>query len=67
MLMIRKVLSFGFFPSGTILYAITVKKRNIESVLDRINNHYGGIEGYLNSAGLDGSHLVKLRERLVDN
>jgi protein-tyrosine phosphatase len=63
MLMIRKILSFGFFPSGSILFAITVRQRNIESVLDRVNNHYGGIEAYLRTSGFTETKLAKLRER----
>ena len=66
-LTIRKILSFGFFPSDTILFAITLRQRNIESILDRINNHYGGIEGYLNSSGISAVQLAKLREKLVSN
>ena len=66
-LKIRKILSLGFFPSDTILFVITLKQRNIESVIDRINNHYGGIEGYLNSSGVTAEQLEKLRESLVSN
>jgi len=67
MLMIRRILSFGFFPSDTVLFAITLRQRNIDSVLDRINNHYGGIEGYLNSSGVSDAQLSILRERLTRN
>lgn len=64
LLLIRKIISFGFFPSGRILFVITVKQRNIESILDRINDHYKGIEGYLRYSGFDMSRLPELREKL---
>lgn len=64
MLIFRKIISFGFFPSRKMLYVITVKQRNIDSIIDRIQNHYGGIEGYLNSAGFDISRLKDIRAHL---
>jgi protein-tyrosine phosphatase len=64
MLLIRKILSFGFFPSRRVLFAITVRQRNIESVLDRIADHYGGIESYLKYSGFDLSSLPELRSNL---
>jgi protein-tyrosine phosphatase len=64
MLMLRKIFSFGFFPSNRMLYVITVKQRNIDSIIDRIQNHYGGIEGYLASAGFDISGMNVLRAKL---
>ena len=64
LLRIRKIITFGFFPSDRMLYVITVKKRNIYSIVDRIQNHYGGIEGYLASTGSDISLLKDLRDKL---
>jgi protein-tyrosine phosphatase len=64
LLLIRKIISFGFFPARRMLYVITAKQRNIDSVIDRVQNHYGGIEGYLASAGFEISRLKDLRERL---
>lgn len=66
MLLIRKIISFGFFPTDTILWAITVRKRNIESVIDRVENHHGGIEAYLGLAGLDRLQINKLKEMLIE-
>lgn len=66
MLRIRKVVSLGFFPYRNMLFAVTVKQRNIESVLDRIDNHYGGIEGYLRYSGFDPSGLAEVRHVLLD-
>jgi len=63
-LLIRKIITFGYFPSDRMLFVITVKQRNIDSIIDRVNNHYGGIEGYLASTGFDISKLKDLRERL---
>jgi protein-tyrosine phosphatase len=62
---IRKIVSFGFFPYRNMLFAVEVKQRNIESVLDRIESHYGGIEGYLSSAGFDISRLSEVRDALL--
>ena len=64
-LMISKILYLGFFPANNILYAITVRRNNIESVIKRVITHYGGIEGYLKSSGPDMSDFKELRERFV--
>lgn len=66
-LMLRKIITMGLFPAGTILYAITVKRRNIESVLERVDNHHGGIEAYIESSGFDMSKLPEIRRMLVAN
>jgi protein-tyrosine phosphatase len=63
LLIIRKIITFGFFPSARMLYVVTVKKRNIDSIIDRVENHYGGIEGFLSSAGLNSTDILKLREK----
>jgi len=63
----RKILSFGFFPHKAVLFAVTVRRNNIEAVLDRVEEHYGGIEGYLSSAGFDISRLNELRDKLCFN
>jgi protein-tyrosine phosphatase len=64
MFLIRKILSLGFFPYRNLLFAVMVKRRNIESVLDRIDGHYGGIESYLRDAGFDTSRLEGVRQAL---
>jgi protein-tyrosine phosphatase len=63
--LIRKLVSFGFFPYRNMVFAVEVKQRNIESVLDRVEFHYGGIEGYLRYAGYDISSLQKVRDVLI--
>lgn len=65
MLLKRKILSFGFFPSSAILFAITLRQRNIESVLDRVANHYGGIEAFLKESGFDTTRLTGLKKNLL--
>lgn len=62
----RKIISFGFFPADRVLYAITVRQRNIESIINRVNNHYGGIEGYLSKSGFDISRLTELKQKLLE-
>jgi len=64
-LLIRKILTFGFFPYRNMLFVIMVKQRNIESILDRIEYHYGGIEAYLRYAGFDASRLAEVRNSLL--
>lgn len=61
----RKILSLGFFPADRVLYAITLRQRNIESILDRIYNDYGGIEAYLDFIGFDNTKLSKLRKTWI--
>jgi protein-tyrosine phosphatase len=63
--LIRKIFYFGFFPYRNLLFAVKVKQRNIESVLDRIEFYYGGIEGFIRYAGFDTSELVKVRQVLL--
>lgn len=65
MFLIRKIVSFGYFPYRNMLFAVEVKQRNIESVFDRIETHYGGIEGYLSYAGFDTSRLSEVRYALL--
>ncbi|HSL86398.1 MAG TPA: tyrosine-protein phosphatase [Bacteroidales bacterium] len=64
-LRLRKIISLGFFPSETILYAIRVKEKNIEAVLDRVNDHYGGIEAYASLSGSTALLLKDLRKELL--
>lgn len=63
--MIRKALSLGFFPAETVLYAITVRSNNIETVIERVINHYGGIEGYIKSSGQEWPDFAELKERFI--
>ncbi len=63
LLLIRKIITFGYFPAKRMLYVITVKERNINSVIDRVDSHYGGIEGYLALSGFEVSKLVDLRKK----
>lgn len=63
---IRKILTFGRFPADQMLQVVTVKERNIDSVIDRVQNHYKGVEGYLSSAGFEASKLKELREKFCE-
>jgi len=64
-LRIRKALSLGFFPADKILYAITVRSNDILAVIERVTNHYGSIEGYLNASGTNTPDLSDLKNRFV--
>jgi protein-tyrosine phosphatase len=65
--LVRKILSLGFFPYRNMLFAVQVKQRNIESVLDRIDTHYGGIESLMRNAGITKVMLDKVRENLLSD
>jgi protein-tyrosine phosphatase len=65
--MLRKIISFGLFPYSTVIFAIRVKEKNIESVIDLVLNKPGGIEGYLGSAGFDTFKIAGVREKLLEN
>jgi protein-tyrosine phosphatase len=65
-LRIRKFLTLGLFPSDAVLHAIKQKHEDILTVLSRVENHYGGIEGYLSGSGFDIAKLQNLRKILVD-
>jgi protein-tyrosine phosphatase len=64
--LIRKILTLGYFPYRNMLFAVSVRQRNIESVLDRIDNHYGGIEGYARFAGFDLSRLTEVNRVMLE-
>jgi protein-tyrosine phosphatase len=64
---LRKIISFGLFPYATVLFAVEVKRRNIESVIDLIMNSPGGVEEYLGSAGFEISKLTEFRNRILEN
>jgi protein-tyrosine phosphatase len=67
MFLIRKIITLGFFPYSNMVYAVTVRRRNIESILDRIDNYYGGIESFLIHAGISESRLAEIREKLISD
>jgi protein-tyrosine phosphatase len=65
--LMRKLISFGFFPYRNMVFAVTVKKRNIESILTRVDVHYGGIESFMSRAGITRSKLDEIREKLLSD
>jgi protein-tyrosine phosphatase len=65
--MIRKIITFGLFPYSTVIFAIRVKERNIESVIDLVKNKPGGIEGYLTSVGFDTMKLEMVKKKMLEN
>jgi len=64
-LIARKIITLGYFPASTILFAISVKENNIKTVLDRVQEHYGGPEAYLAASGFDMNGLPLLKEKLL--
>lgn len=66
LLRIRKFITLGLFPADSVLHAITQKKEDIITALDRIDNHYGGINEYLSGSGFDVSKTDQLRNILID-
>ena len=65
-LKLRKVITLGFFPSEAVLHAVEQKREDILAVIDRVDNHYGGIKEYLSGAGYDISQFRRLRDILVE-
>lgn len=65
-LKIRKYITLGFFPAEAVLHAVKQKQEDIVTVIDRVDNHYGGIKEYLSGAGFDISQINKLRNILVE-
>ena len=65
--LIRRIISFGFFPYRNMVFAVTVKKRNIESIFSRIDTHYGGIEAFMRKAGIGDAVLAEIREKLLSD
>ncbi len=62
----RTIVSLGYFPYKNMMFAVMVKQRNIESVLDRVDDHYGGIEGYLSQSGFDMTLLPEVKNALLE-
>ncbi|MFH0842958.1 MAG: tyrosine-protein phosphatase [Bacteroidota bacterium] len=61
-LAIRKIITLGFFPADKVLFAVTVRERNMLSVIERVMNHYDGIEGYFSRSGPVNDEFRKLKE-----
>lgn len=66
-LMLKKILYLGLFPSKEILDAITLREENIKNVMERVENYYSGIKGYLSQAGFDMKEYEALRQKLAEN
>jgi protein-tyrosine phosphatase len=62
----RAILTLGIYPYRRLMFAVSVKQRNIESVIDSVTNKYGGIEGYLAASGFPEDKLQKVRKRLLE-
>ena len=65
-LKIRKYITLGFFPSEAVLHAVKQKQEDILTVIDRVDNHYGGIKEYLSGTGCDISQINTLQGILVE-
>lgn len=65
-LMLRKVLYLGFFPAEAVMQAIVQRQENIELVMDRIDEHYGGIRSYLAESGFDMQEYEALKKKLTE-
>jgi protein-tyrosine phosphatase len=63
----RSILTFGYYPYRKLMFAVTLRQRNIESVIDRVNNLYGGIEAYLADSGCSPEILVNVRKIMLED
>ncbi len=65
-MILRKVLTLGYFPAETILFAIEVKKENIITAMDIVEERYGGPGPYLSGSGFDIARMQALKRMLID-
>ena len=61
-----KIFTLGFFPSDAVIHTVKQKHEDIQIVFDMVENHYGGINGYLSESGFDMSQLDKLKDVLTE-
>lgn len=66
-LRIRTLMTLGFFPSAAILHAVKQKERDIETVIERIEERYGGIMEYISVSGFNISDFERLRDILRED
>jgi protein-tyrosine phosphatase len=62
---LAKWLSIGIFPAQHLRTIFTARERYINTVMDKIATKYGGINGYLQKAGLQEPELELLRNILL--
>jgi protein-tyrosine phosphatase len=65
-LKLLKIITLGWFPAGNIQLAFTAQEKYIRTIIDKINQEYGGIVCYLERCGVSGNDLRRLREMLLD-
>ena len=64
-LTITKIISFGKFPVNNIKIIFTAYEEYLEAAINRINNDYQGISGYLQYCGVDENEINKLKSLLL--
>jgi len=64
-LAMRRIVTLGFFPAERVLFAMTVREGNMLLVIERVMNHYGGIEGYFSRSGPVNDEFKRLKELYV--
>jgi len=61
-----RLLTIGLLPKGNLQAAFEVREEYMNTVMNRIEKEYGGIEAYLLSGGLTKSELDQLKEILLE-
>lgn len=61
-LKVVRLLTLGLFRGRNIEYIVTVRREYIEALLAAINEHDGGVRGYLNSCGVSDEMIEHFRE-----
>jgi protein-tyrosine phosphatase len=61
-----RLVTAGLFPKANLQAAFEVKERYLRAALGRVDEKYGGVEGYLLDAGLATEQLDRLRSLLLN-
>jgi protein-tyrosine phosphatase len=61
-----RLFTFGLFPKTNLQAAFEVKERYLLTAINRVNQHYGGVENYLLSGGTTSEQLGRLKTLLLE-
>lgn len=61
-----RLLTIGLLPKGNLQAAFEVREKYMDTVMNRIEKEYGGIENYLLSGGLTPDELNQLKATLLE-
>jgi protein-tyrosine phosphatase len=64
---ILKYVSLGLLPTDNLIEIFTSREKYIRTIIDGINNEYGGVEKYLLSCRITPQNIRDLREFLLED